>query len=87
MNVEDEEIYCDCCGYHSPTLVVRAFERMNKERDGESWNLCDLCAGTMTGTKADYNSNDLITIMQTICFVGNAIREDIVATYESLYNR
>lgn len=64
---------CDGCGFRTPTLT-RYYEELSYEGHHAQW-LCALCAGTKTGNAArwpDIYAADA-SVLQTICYVGNAI--------------
>jgi len=70
---------CDCCTFKTKTLKWYQSSRLPFSKNAGKW-LCDLCANTMTGTYIDFpeqNRGPEIAIMKCVCYVGNAILQEI----------
>ena len=67
---------CQSCGYETkltPYGMTRNFPR----ESGEKW-LCELCAGTMTGTAYEYPEQfECVQLMQVVCYIGNTILDAV----------
>lgn len=73
---------CECCGFETAELKEYDSNKNFPEKRGETKRLCGLCAGTMTGSFADYpqqHDRDLLYVMKTVCYVGNAILAQLKA--------
>lgn len=88
LNVRDTSQECpDCCEMcQSEVATLKAYSNTSamgvgaKTHESHKW-LCLLCASTMAGTACEYpnqfRSDRDYDILATICFVGNAIIEEI----------
>lgn len=85
LEMKEQPEECDSCEFKTGEL--KAYESMRfdsmesytlpKEERPHKW-LCILCASTMTGSALDYPLQyPDARVMRTICFVGNAILEEI----------
>lgn len=78
--VKDE---CQCCGYETELKTYRnqSFDPKIHIAEAEEKSLCALCASTLTGTFMDHPAvhGSETQVMQTICYVGNAILAAIKA--------
>jgi len=68
---------CECCGFETKALDAYQVGGMGyREPKRDAW-YCLLCASTMTSNAHYHHSNyygtDTVLILQTICYVGNAI--------------
>lgn len=85
--LEPDESDCVCCGAEYPVggLWKAKLEASHHKHDEEDLLVCDLCAGTHVSNWFDHDTSDhkTMAILESICFVGNTIRNDI----ESLLRR
>jgi hypothetical protein len=77
---------CECCASDGVLLAAYRMDNPKVKEDYRLRNippfkvLCSLCAGTMTGMwdeYFEYNDENAIQIMKTICYVGNEILKAI----------
>lgn len=61
---------CSCCGFEGIPV-----EPYPTKQDPQN-ELCGLCASSMAGVSHEYWYDDL-RVLQTICYVGNAILQTI----------
>lgn len=78
---------CECgsCGYETDCTAYEnrgkeGWHRHSRDRVPKGFVLwkCDLCAGTLAGAATQYPAQyPNVDVLQTICFVGNAILDAI----------
>lgn len=66
---------CECCNFE--TKALKAYDQRSAPGHPypQKW-LCELCASSPAGTQFDFkqfNAPGELHILQTICYVGNAI--------------
>lgn len=82
----EEEPECDCCGFTGPVGGMRTYPRVGFGA-GATKALCPLCAGTMAGIYYDAShGSDVARILETICYVGNAILKAMEARSEATFS-
>ena len=78
---------CQCCNFETTELkAYGAHRNFPKIPDEKKW-LCELCAGTETGTYHEYPEQidaSALKVMKTSCYVGNAILAEIRDPRQSL---
>ena len=62
---------CDSCGYTTELRSFRAMESFEAGTDRFHW-YCALCSGSVTASISRHTGRDA-RILETICYVGNAI--------------
>ena len=78
--MKDKRADCDCCGFGPVAVSLYTMGVGSIEPGRKKW-LCGLCANTHTGQWMEFRhlQGDALTIMKTICYVGNAISAAAIA--------
>jgi hypothetical protein len=71
---------CECCGFEEVEVgTYTVWDDPLDDKTAHEAKYCDLCAGTITSTFSRCHRAENDTL-QTICYVGNAIIQEIRKT-------